>query len=694
VSLKQADIQRLYFLSGTHPIDFFSKCYDCATQLKMTLGYFSGSAFGVSPIGLLNFIENDGSISIVCNDRLFQPDIDAIIAGHQIPNRRITKDALLNLLRASDASNQFGFKALSYMLQLGTLQLKIARATTLVHFKLGLFKDPQGDRVLFTGSVNYTISGLLFNKEQIQTTPDWTNEADHVFVTSTEKQIDLLFQNQVDDIDVVNSEDLKDIITDTYPVRDFDELREDYELVKKFVATERLHKVEQTFENRFLSFPNHIQPRPYQQEAISYWVENGWSGLLSMATGTGKTLTALFALATLAKHKPNVMHVLILVPTNALVTQWTSEISPLYDGFLVTSLEPTDTWKKRISSRAILNYGSPQPSVFIFTYDSYVINAEYILSRLDQANTVLVADEVHNFGSALRRKNLPVGIKHRLGLSATPVRQYDEEGTQVLFEFFSPSSDPYEVTIGDAIRFGALVPYYYYPIIVRLSDLESEQYEALTKRIRKFLGAESLKSDAKMKDNLSKLLKQRHRILERAEGKEEALEEVLNRYIREHGALKGAIVFAPDGSRDGELYSDIYVRLLSQRSGVRVASYVSGSSASLLDGLAYGDIDVIVAKKMLDEGVNIPSIRNAFFVASSTSTREFVQRRGRVLRKSPGKTSASIFDFVAVPQIESTASTYGQSAGDSILKSEIRRMEVFAEHALNTGHALRIMNNL
>ena len=691
MSLRDAEIERLYFLTGVHPADFFESCYSQANELVMALGYFSGSAFGVVPSGLLEFIRRDGRMRIVCNDRLYQPDIDAIRSAHTDQNReRITRETFIEFLRNAHPVREFGFKCLSYMIQLGTLELKIARASSLVHYKLGSFSDSDGNKVLFTGSVNYTISGLLFNKEQIQTTLSWSNNADRQFVFDTDAQIRAILNNQVKDFDVIDSSELTDSICEQFPVGDLKELENEYSLLSKEMVKLRSSIGNVCPDGGFFSFPAGIQPRGYQSEAISYWVDQRWKGLLSMATGTGKTLTSLFAVDMISRTLNHVSTVLILVPKNDLVHQWTNEVKEYYDGELIASTEGLERWKRRLSSVALLRYAEERRLVMIFTYDSFVSNTSSILSRIPVNDTVLIADEVHNFGSELRRKQLPLTIPFRIGLSATPTRQFDKEGTEAIYEYFCQNSAPYEISISDAIRLRVLVPYKYFPIKVLLTEEEGETYSSLTNEIVRL---SSMTSDTNINSDqsfLSLKLKERHRIIERAENKEVALIEALSIHIKRFGPIVRALFFVPDGSIDGELYSRRYIRLLVERFSLRVAEYVGGSSSTLLTGFAKGDIQALVVKQMLNEGVNIPSVDVAFFISSSTTEREFVQRRGRVLRKAPGKQVAYIYDLVVVPPPGVNSPSFAKS----ILQGETRRLQLFSDNAQNSAESSRLLSEI
>ena len=331
--------------------------------------------------------------------------------------------------------------------------------------------------------------------------------------------------------------------------------------------------------------------------------------------------------------------------------------------------------------------------VIITTYDSFCGNDDKILESLDLDSTLIIADEVHKFGAASYSKKLPEKIKYRIGLSATPKRPYDEKGTKAIFDYFCPSETPYVFSIKDAIDADMLCHYEYHPTVIPLTDFEMEDYENISEKISRLsvIVNNSAKTDKEDEERLEQLLKERHRIIERAQNKRSEFLEIMQSEISKY--KDRTIVFCPDGKDENgkdflEVYkSELWNEFVSKGKIVRMSEYVQGTKREIIENFTAGAIDILFAKQRLNEGIDIPAAKRAFFIASSTSEREFIQRRGRVLRKSPetNKTLAEIFDFIVVPPDRN--SIYAQS----IVENEIKRAMDFAATADNYAEIEKIL---
>ena len=416
------------------------------------------------------------------------------------------------------------------------------------------------------------------------------------------------------------------------------------------------------------------------KDAIANFIDNDYKSLFAMATGTGKTLTSLFAADEICCRK-KIESILIIVPLKDLVDQWENDVRKYFSGLVVTIRSGIE-WKERISELSILRMlhkdSAKEKVVVITTYDSFLINDSRIISAIGE-DSLIIADEVHKFGAASYSQKLPELIPYRIGLSATPKRPYDERGTKVVFDYFCPSDNPYVFGIQEAIKANMLCHYNYYPIIVMLSDSEMTAYEVISEKISKVA---SFAKEANEEDEyLQQLLKERHRIIERAENKKEAFLKLMDEELRKY--VNKTIVFCPDGVDDSgqdillNYKTELWNNVRKRGKIIRMNEYVQGTEKKVLDAFAVGGIDIVFAKQRLNEGIDIPSARRAIFVASSTSEREFIQRRGRVLRKAPGKQLAEIFDFIVVPPDDLS------SKGSSIVNNEINRAMDFAMTADN-----------
>lgn len=326
------------------------------------------------------------------------------------------------------------------------------------------------------------------------------------------------------------------------------------------------------------------------------------------------------------------------------------------------------------------------PTTLIVTTSTFI--SEPFQSRLKHfpSKSMILADEVHNMGAGTIRKCLPDSITLRLGLSATPERWFDDEGTAALYEYFGPVLKPI-FSLKDALDCKALCPYFYYPILVPLTEEEAREYLQLSKRIAQLSGRSE---DTEGSSAAERLLIERARLVATAEGKQNALREIISK----DPEFKNYLFYCGDGTiegDDGEMqrHVDSVVRLLSGEFNARVAKFTSENSMDerqqLLQSFAKEDLQGLVAIRCLDEGVDVPSTRTAVILASSTNPRQFIQRRGRILRQSPetGKKDAIIYDMVVFPPESETLT----NAERTLVRKELVRHAEFAMLAKNAAQA-------
>ena len=299
----------------------------------------------------------------------------------------------------------------------------------------------------------------------------------------------------------------------------------------------------------------------------------------------------------------------------------------------------------------------------------------------DSVGRVLIADEVHNLGSATFISNQPDFFEYRIGLSATPIRQYDPDGTDQLFEFFG-GKPVFEFTLRDAISAGCLVPYRYYLHPVEFDRVEMEHYEDLTEQlVRAGFRITDDGQTVGLTPKVERLLRERRALVEQASSKLIALEQAL-RQMNPNSIRKTLIYTSAKPTALDKPRQITAVNKLLQ--DLRITSYQytaeeTGTSRSqgFLRRFGSGDYQVLTSMKVLDEGIDIPQTDKAFLMASSTVEREWVQRRGRILRSAPGKEFANLHDFIVIPP------DTGSPSGTSLLRSELRRASAFADLAEN-----------
>ncbi|MCC0177672.1 DNA phosphorothioation system restriction enzyme [Waterburya agarophytonicola K14] len=429
-------------------------------------------------------------------------------------------------------------------------------------------------------------------------------------------------------------------------------------------------------------FPRNLNLRKYQHQAVANWLDNQGRGTLKMATGSGKTIIAL-AIATELYQQIGLQVLLIVCPYRHLVNQWSRECQK-FSLQPILAMNRADNWQGELSTQLYNLNTQPRSFITIITTNSTLMSQGF-QSQLKYfpAKTLIVGDEAHNLGSSRLESSLPRKIGLRLALSATPERQYDEMGTEALINYFGAIIKP-EFTLKDAIAQGALVRYLYYPLFVELTAGEALIYAKLTKQIGWVL---SKNNSFDRHDNLTSLLAKRSRLVASAANKLNSLKELmLSRLDSTH-----TIFYCGDGylDRDRNVRQiDGVTRLLGQELGYRVNSYTTDTPTEIRENLRRqfesGELQGLVAIRCLDEGIDIPAIKTAIILASTSNPRQFIQRRGRILRPHPDKKRATLYDMIVIPP---NLDRETWQVERNLLRKELIRFLTFAELADNASEA-------
>ncbi|BAZ09864.1 type III restriction enzyme res subunit [Calothrix sp. NIES-4071] len=437
--------------------------------------------------------------------------------------------------------------------------------------------------------------------------------------------------------------------------------------------------------------PSWLVLRPYQTQAITNWFKSNGRGTLKMATGSGKTITALSITCELYKQiKLQVL--LVVCPYCHLVTQWARECEK-FNLQPILAFESVNNWQNQLSTQLYNIHSGTQEFLTIITTNSTLTTDSFQSQlRYFPERTLIIGDEAHNLGASKVEESLPRQVGLRLGLSATPERYYDEEGTQSLLSYFGAVVKP-EFTLKDAIEQGALVHYLYYPVLVELTETESIAYSKITQKIGRkllFKGKESANlADIENNEDITNLLMQRARLVGAAENKLNALRELMQRRL----STTHTLFYCSDGYPAAGAKSDLsQLKAVTQILGVelnyRITTYTAQTPLSEREKIRRqfesGELQGLVAIKCLDEGVDIPAIQTAVILASSSNPRQFVQRRGRVLRPHPGKERATVFDMIVLPP-DLDRNTL--EVERNLLRKELKRFIEFADLADNAGEA-------
>ena len=511
MSLKSLTLQSEYRSDRADLVkDFYTPCLSNATRYCRAVAYFTSNSLALNAKGLSTFIQHEGQMSLVTGPKLMSDDIEAIQRGYDAKKQNI--DSSLDCDFEKVSHNRL--MLLTWLITHGHLDIKIAcpsdSSTTyphaIYHEKTGVFLDGNNNSVAFSGSSNETVGGLLNNFESIDVHWSWDDIQERV-----QQKIDnfqRLWNNKTDGLKVVDF--LSAVAEALLHYQDVYEATQD-------TTTDTQEVIEST--TSYL--PSGITLREYQSEAIDAWFQNGFHGLWEMATGTGKTITALSALAKLRDEKKR-LFILIVSPYQHLVDQW-EKVSVQFEFEPILAYKGSTTWVKPLSTALVQYNWRNQDIVFAITTRKTFISStlQKMLARVRE-NAVLVADEVHHLGATSSRKKLTNVFDCRLGFTATLDRWFDDVGTDALKEYFG--GVVYKFTLEQAINEGFLCQYEYHPDLVELTDEELEKYEGLTKKISKLFYS---KSSDEQNEHLEHLLRMRAKLLNNAENKLPVLLDIL-----------------------------------------------------------------------------------------------------------------------------------------------------------------------
>ena len=703
MSFKDLDIKAEYRSRLDNVVkDFYIPILENSVLYQRAVGFFSSSALLALSGGICGLIKNGGKIQLIASPRLSNEDIEAINDGLK-KRDEVVKEVLLKEIREPQGKfEQVRFNLLSNLIAAGLLEIKIALLESnneigMFHEKVGLMYDSEDNIIAFSGSMNESANAFFTNHEAIDVFTSWTSDKGRVL--SKQAAFNAMWNDKEPGISVRNFPEIdKQIIkryrrTEKIDTSLDDQFKSDIDDRIKEEPKEKLNE-----EKIMVRIPANVQMRQYQLEAIDEWSKRNYCGIFDMATGTGKTYTALAAIINLYNALNQNLAVIIICPYQHLVEQWKVDIIAFgMKPIVCYSASAQRNWKERLDT-AVTSFNFNFKKHFCMVTTNATFSTDYVqrLMQKLKGNILLVVDEAHNFGADHLSKTLLPNIPYRLALSATIDRHGDPEGTQKLYNYFGGKCIEY--TLKDAINNGMLTPYYYYPIVVSLNEDELNEYLELTTKINKGLSKDKF-GKCKLNEYAKMLLIKRARIVAGASEKILKLREVMQDYHNDNQILVycGATTMHDIDYRedkppiDEARQIDIVSDMLGNELNMRVTKFTSEETASereqIKENFAEGKhLQALVAIRCLDEGVNIPSICTAFILASSTNPKEYVQRRGRVLRKFPGKQYATIFDFITLPIPLEDIYQYDSNvinSAKSLARREIIRMKDFAEIAEN-----------
>lgn len=662
-----------YRTGETDPVtNFYRPCLDLATDYRRAVGYFRSSIFLIVGEDVIKFAKRGGKIRLICSPSITDEDLSSIEEGYSLRGNR-TDDALcveIDRLLV-DETTHYRTRVLATLIAVGALDVRIAVRPSdqgIYHEKIGIFSDNFGNKVSFLGSANETWKGWheRGNLEAIEVFCNWSDTSDVDRCQNHEAYFERLWAGQSKGVEVI-----------AFP-----------EAAKRRIAAVAMDDLEDVDmeEIRAIEKPivNGRTPLGHQSKAIADWKAAGCRGVFEHATGSGKTFTALMAVR---EHVENGLPALIVVPSRLLLEQWDVETRHELPGTtILLAGAGHDRWKQGGRLRGMTD---PSPDlgkrVLIATMQT-ASSDKFLASIQGGSHLLVVADEVHQSGSPQNSKLYSLKSGSRLGLSATPIRYGDPDGTRKMFDYFGPVIPP-PVTLQDAIKAGRLVDYEYKPHAVFLTSEEAEEWKALTLKIRWEMARQDEGADGKkaLSDAAKMLLIRRSRIAKKAKNKIPLASDILKSSFSEGQRW---LVYCEDKKQLAEAIDALKAKGLEP---LRYHTDMDGDKAATLAHFkTFGGI--MVSIKCLDEGVDIPAVDHALILASSQNPRQFIQRRGRVLRKAKWKNLAVIHDAIVVP-----VSLEDEPEQTSLLKSEFVRAIEFAKSAINAdaaGELRRIAANL
>ena len=671
-------------LSDEIVVNFYIPCLEQAVVYKRAVGFFSSNILLQISKGLGAFADHGGKMKLLVSPQLEPEDYEAIKKGYdarQYVTEKMIKDFDFNIEFNQRDSR---FEMLAHMIASGMLEIKVVALEennniAMFHRKVGIMEDASGNQIAFSGSGNETYNGYNLNDEDFEVFCSWKSDESEQRCSIK----DLAFERVWNGV-------AKGLITIPFP-----EVIKNKLLTYKKESSSSFTEIDKKFKDYLIAKKNKpktpeiaegISLHDYQKEAIEKWAEFNYRGIFDMATGTGKTFTGAGAICRLFKDKKRLV-VFVCCPFTHLVDQWCEELA----NFNIEPIKCYGSVDYEIKLNRAITKFKQKRSDFVCAVITNASFQKESIQNLIQANlssTLLIVDEAHNFGADGVSKTLKVDYPYRLALSATLDRYGDEEGTAKLYEFFGEKCIEY--SLERAIKEGKLTPYKYYPVIVNLNDDEYDEYIKLSKQIAKFHSPGGSLSEA-----AKRLLIKRARLVAGAANKLKHLREKIIPYQNDHNMLVycGAVKYGQVGyssNEDEERQIEAVLNLLNNDLHIYSTKFTSDENTEMrreiITSFKQQNIQALVAIKCLDEGMNIPAIKTAFILASSTNPKEYIQRRGRVLRKAPGKEYAEIYDFITLPRSLSNTSTYGNpnlGVEKNLVRKELNRLVDFANLSKN-----------
>ena len=689
MSFDKLEFQHTLFSTDTNPVtSFFVPVLHSAVRYDVAVGYFTSSWMREAAEGIAQFASNGGRSRWVISPNISKKDYEVLrdSSGEFNENQldllasRTFKDVYDGLLEDTRV-------VLGWLIRDQVVKFRIAipqkKLSGMMHAKMGIFYDSEGHQIGYSGSYNHTGSAES-NWETIDVFCSWKSQESNERIQGIANKLTGMWEGSDTNLHIYCPSDksLKPFIYEAQqsprPYKLKSNESPSFEIPQQYLINGKL--------------------RGYQIEAIDAWFKNNGKGILSMATGSGKTVVSLAIVSKLSLHgleESQTILVIVTVPYQHLADQWAKEAQKF--GFdPVVCYGNSNKWLSQATHRITGLHSNIRSVEMMVAVNDTFRSARFqgLIKKCFRMNVFLVADEVHNLGSQRNASALLEEIPFRLGLSATPIRYSDEEGTEILEQYFG--GVVYEFSLKNAIDNHCLCQYEYYPILAPLNEYELEEYKEISKSIARLYV--TIKDDSEISKNqqIKSLLIRRARLISQVESKLKLLQQIL----MNKSDSSFNLIYCGDSIDCEGRQVDKVLRLVGVEIGMHAAKFTADENSSerqeLMSRFSNAELQALVAIRCLDEGIDIPKTETAYILASSRNPRQYIQRRGRVLRRAPGKKIATIYDFVAVPDLTDLSEKGGENWKSEryLLRRELERVNEFAELSINKGHALAKLREL
>jgi len=686
--------------------DFYLPVLEHAYSYDRAVGFFSTSLLEYAMKGISAIIKNDGQMRLIVGYPLDADEFASLQQGVELKNLSIDLCKDLDELVASANSGILNYRLNLFMLLIATnkLTMKFAyRPKGMYHEKIGIIKDTSGNKILFQGSANETTNAIHvdLNFESITVYRSWIPDVYNEYAQPFERGFEKLW----------NAKD-KNVITLDMPSELYSKISEycrdsiDLDSLPEMSELDLVNNYSAECSNNYPLVPSKInnkifKPFPHQELALRDWFAAGGNGLFRLATGAGKTITAMYGVSKIFEtvNRPTKILLIVAVPYQALAEQWGKELA-MFNMKPIRCYNSINQWEIPLNDSINLLQAGTLEFVSVVVVNKTLCSDKFqsSISRISPDNRFFIGDECHRHATNLIIKKLPKA-RFKMGLSATPYIETDEfnitdtNEKDLLTSYYGDVVAEY--SLANALADGVLTPYNYYMHIVPLSEFETEEYGRLSKQIGRLMSIDSSKDNKA----LSNAIRKRNKIISNAENKTMVLDKLLRTGDFEDKAH--SLFYVGEGSStensdniESALQEDIsQLEVLSSmiaRHNWKLSKFTSLESSksrkSIMNNFVSKRIDGLVSMRVLDEGIDLPMCKRAFILASSRNSRQFIQRRGRILRKAPGKQYADIYDFIVVPNTNRNDSVYFET----LVRRELTRSMEFIRLSLNRSESEQI----